>query len=62
MLKYLEENSDITVKKIYFKVKKRRIKVSLSTVKRRLVEAEVEFKSILLKSLLLKDYKRKYLE
>ena len=61
MLEYLEGDSDITVKEIYFKVKKRRIEVSLSTVRRRLVKVEVEFKLILLKPLLLEDHSRKYL-
>ena len=51
MLEYLKEDGDITVKKIFFKVKSRRIKVSLSTIKKRLAKAEAEFKLILLKSL-----------
>ena len=62
MLEYLKEDSDITVKEIYFKVKRRRIEVSLSTVRRRLVKVEAEFKLILLKPLLLENHRKKYLK
>jgi hypothetical protein len=44
------------VKDIHFKAKKRKIDVSLNTIRRRMIEVDLEFDSFLVKSLLTDKY------
>jgi transposase len=52
ILELIEQNRETVIKDIYSKAKKRKIDVSLSTIRRKIVEAGLEFGLSLVKFLL----------
>jgi hypothetical protein len=52
ILELIEQDREVAVKDIYSKTKKRRIYISLSIIRRRIVEADLEFDLSLVKPLL----------
>lgn len=61
ILELLEENREAVVKDIHSKAKKRRIQVSPSTVRRRLVEAGMEYGTPMVKPLLTDQHRQRRL-